>query len=77
VTTVLTTIHVIIEKVDATHVTNVTDVIDVIDLIDATNAKKKSAENALEQIAKKYAVYPYVIHVNTTTKIKKTINVYS
>jgi hypothetical protein len=68
VTTVLKTIHVIIEKVDA---------IDAIDLINATNAKKKSAENAGEQIAKKYAVYPYAILVNQTTKITKTINVYS
>jgi hypothetical protein len=59
---------VIIENVDA---------IDVIDLIDATNAKKKSAENALEQIAKKYVAYPYAILVNQTTKKKETINVYS
>jgi len=68
---------VIIEKVDATHVTNVTDAINAIDLINATNAKKKSVENAGEQIAKKYVAYPYAILANQTTKIIKTINVYS
>jgi len=67
-TIVLTTIHATIEKVDA---------IDAINLINATNAKKKSVENAGEQIVKKYAIYLYAILVNQTTKIIKTINVYS
>jgi len=71
VTTVLKTIHAIAEKLD------VINAIGAIDLINVTNVKKKFAENALEQIAKKYVVYSYVILVNITTKIKKTINVYS
>jgi hypothetical protein len=75
--TVLTTIRAITEKVDVTNAIDAIGAIDAIDLINVTNAKKKFAENALEQIAKKYVAYPYAILVNQTTKKKETINVYS
>jgi hypothetical protein len=75
--TVLTTIRAITEKVDVIDATNATNVINAIDLINAANVKKKFAENAVEVIAKRYAMYLYVILVNQTTKKKETINVYS
>jgi predicted transposase YbfD/YdcC len=78
--TVLTTIRAITEKIDVINATNATNVIDLIGAIgpiDAANAKKKFVENALEQIAKRYAMYLYVILVNQTTKKRETINVYS
>jgi hypothetical protein len=77
VTTVLITIRAIAEKIDVINAIGPRGAIGAIDLIGVTNAKKKFAENALEQIAKKYVAYPYAILVNQTTKKRETINVYS